>query len=499
MIRLHNADTVRRLDSWCEQTLAIPTLLLMEHAALSCRDILRPLLQGPSKRVLVVCGGGNNGGDGLALSRLLLLDGHDVTVVASMDARPSAAGSLNAAMARAQASLCEPKDADGLFLQPWDCIIDALIGVGGGLPLRSDVSRLCRMMNEAVGLKVAIDVPTGLDAETGQADEDVFRADITIALAAQKPGLYRRMGPTVCGIIHRGSIGVSQANVDAFALPMSILEKGDVKSLLPRRLERSSKHDFGRVLVVGGSRSMPGAPSLTAHAALAAGAGLVEIAAPLIHPATPREVMPTVVPANVDGVLGRQALDVLLHRAEPADVVVIGPGMTRSPDTLDLIVAFLHGTTVERIVIDADALAVCAEFPKDKRLILTPHVREFAAMTGLPLDALQEDAVDEASAFAASTSCILHLKHFPSITTDGRSGYLLPAYNAGLAKAGTGDVLAGIMGALWAASSDDDSALTVAALAAFVHARAGDEARLSVGARAMMAHHVIDALSVVLS
>lgn len=497
MIRLHNADTIRRLDVWCEQTLAIPSLLLMEHAALACREILRHSLQGGPKRILVVCGGGNNGGDGLALARLLCVDGHDVVIVASMNANMTAASSLNAAMARTHAPVCEPNEADEVFVQPWDCIIDAIIGVGGILPLRADVSRLCRKMNDAPGLKVAIDVPTGLDAETGHADPDVFRANATITLAAHKPGLYRRMGPTVCGTIHQGSIGVAQSQVDAFALPLSILEEKDLPALLPTRLERSSKHDFGRVLIVGGSRSMPGAPSLAAHAALSSGAGIVEVAAPLIHPATPREVMPTVLTASIDGTLGRQALEPLLSRSKRADVVVIGPGMTRSPETRDLILDFLHATTVRRIVIDADALSACNDLPSDKTLILTPHIREFAAMTGHELEAVADDAIGEATSFAASSSCILHLKHFPSITTDGRQGYLLPAYNAGLAKAGTGDVLAGIVGALWA-SSNGESPLEVAAVAAFVHARAGDIARSKLGARSMMAHDVIDALADVL-
>jgi ADP-dependent NAD(P)H-hydrate dehydratase / NAD(P)H-hydrate epimerase len=499
MKRLHSTETIRALDAWCEQQRAMPSLLLMEHAAMSCRKVLNEHLAGSRSRVLVFCGGGNNGGDGMALARLLAIDGHDVHVVAPSDStKRSAAATLNGAMVRAFLDVMDASQGERVAGQQWDCVIDALVGVGGSASLRPDVAAACRLMNALSGTKVAIDVPTGLDVLTGDADEDAFQAHITITLAAPKPGLYRRRGPELSGIVHVGSIGIAQADVDAFALPMTILERDDISTLLPRRMERSTKHNHGRVLVIGGGRSMPGAPSLAAHAALASGAGLVELASPIIHPGTPREVMPTVVPATTHGTIGMHALDLLLSRAEKADVVVIGPGMGRDEETKHLLYRFIHETTVQRIVIDADALSIANDIPMGKSIVMTPHLREFASMVGTSAEHLDDDAIDDVTAFAARSSCIVHLKHFPSYTTDGGRGYILPERNVGLAKAGTGDVLAGIMGAIIATSEKTEQVLELTALSALIHATAGGVARQRYGSRAMMAHHVIDALAEVL-
>lgn len=476
MIGLLTPDDVRTIDRSCEIDLSIPPIVLMENAARSAADILSSLLPAvPPSTILVACGAGNNGGDGFALARMLSFDNTVQVVWMGEENKMSDATRANLHAAQRLVSVVHIGEAGALDLigkKKWDVVIDALIGVGGGADLRGPVIDLLDRLHRADALKVAIDVPSGLDALTGDAHASCFRAHHTITMAGPKPGLYRNDGPMVRGTIHVASIGAPSELLRKNASSW-MLTRDDVRTMLPTRKRNTSKHDYGRVVVIAGSRPMRGAGALASHAAISAGAGVVDLVTPVLHPLTAREVMTLVVPATPAGTMAKEARAMIQDKLARATVVAIGPGVGTDPETRELLTLLIEELDPSiPVVIDADGLLIVPYLNRAlHNVILTPHLGEFARLLGKSKESIARRTVEYSKGFAKEHGCILHVKDVPSITTNGTQCYYTVNGNPGMATAGSGDVLTGVIAALCAQGVKPFKA---AALGAYVHASAGD-------------------------
>lgn len=476
MIGLLTPDDVRTIDRSSENDLSIPPIVLMENASRSAADILSSLLPTvPPSTILVVCGAGNNGGDGFALARMLSFDNTVQVLWMGEENKMSDATRANLHAAQRLVSVVHIDEAgarDLINKKKWDVVIDALIGVGGGADLRGPVIDLLDRLHRADALKVAIDVPTGLDALTGDAHASCFRAHHTITMAGPKPGLYRNDGPAVRGTMHIASIGVPsellRKNVSSW-----MLTRDDVRTILPPRKRNTSKNDYGRVVVIAGSRPMRGAGALASHAAISAGAGVVDLVTPVLHPLTAREVMTLVVPATPAGTIAKEARAMIQEKLARATVVAIGPGVGTDPETRELLTLLIEELDPSiPVVIDADGLLIIPHLHRAlHNVILTPHLGEFARALGKSKESIARRTVEYSKGFAKERGCILHVKDVPSITTNGTQCYYTVNGNPGMATAGSGDVLTGIIAALCAQGVKPFKA---AALGAYLHASAGD-------------------------
>lgn len=498
MIPVLTSANVHDIDSRCEDDYGLSSGILMENASRSAVEVLRELLPMTRARVLIACGNGNNGGDGYAIARLLS-DWCTVTVLGDgPNDSQSEAAQLQAAIAASLVPIHPWSEAPRLCSRSWDVVIDAIVGVGGSAHLRPESAMLCAMLDNVAALKIAIDVPTGLDASSGHAHADAFVAHHTITMVAPKAGMYLNDGPKHCGVIHTASIGAPASIVESVHPVARILEPSDIASLLPPRQPSATKFDMGRVLVVGGCRSMPGAPSLSAHAAVVAGAGLVELASTMIHPATPREVMPTLVPATRAGTISAEALPMLIERASKATVIVVGPGLSRVDETIDTIGAFLREIDpAVPVVLDADGIAAFPfGAPFRTNMVITPHIGEFAGATGRSVADIAQAPLEVATEAAKKSGCTIHLKHTPSITTNGVDAFFSVMAVPEMASGGMGDVLSGIIAACIAQGVHRQhfGLAGACALAAYLHARSGQQAARRSNGPAVTASMVIDAL-----
>lgn len=498
-------DDVHRIDTSCSQDYGLPILLLMEHAARSATAIIGTIIgEGAGRRrILVACGTGNNGGDGFAVARLLA-DDHDVVVVAPDDLdRYSGAVRVNADAARKRVPFVGWTSVHEALAASPDVIIDAVMGVGYTAPLRPDVADLLRALATVECCRIALDMPTGVDARTGHADPDSVAVDHTITMAAAKPGLLRNAGRDLAGTIHVAWMGAPAGLVDRMATGGGVVERADLERWLPRRPRTATKFDGGRVVVIGGSTAMPGAASLAAHAALATGAGIVELMTTAVHAATPREVMPTILPATGRGTIGRAALPTLLSAMERATVLVVGPGLTDDDETRDTMVALLDACDPDlAIVVDADGLRAVPHIGLPRpSMVCTPHLGECSRLIGRPRDVLALATTEVATSLAVSMGCVMHLKDVPSVTTDGGEVFYTTNGNPAMATAGSGDVLAGIVGGLLAQRVDDHagSVVRAAALGAWLHAEAGDRLVAGKARPRLLAGDLIDMIGQVLA
>jgi len=462
---------------------------LMATAAGNAASVVRQRVASGA-RILIACGSGNNGGDGFAMAHLLA-DTFQVTVVSDADPETmSAEARDHARMAREQVRVIDwtELEADAEF----DVVIDALIGVGGSARLRDPLPERLRILNDFNALRIAVDVPTGLDALTGLVHEDAFRAHLTITMEGPKAGFYAVKARRVVGDVEVVGIGAPEVITAGYAAAQ-VIESSDVRRLLPDRALNVSKFDLGRVLVIGGSRGMRGAPSMTSEAVLRSGAGLCVLATPSVHPLTPREVMTEVLPMTSGGGIDTTARPQLQAQLERATVVAVGPGLGTDGTTHRLLADLLNALDPAiPVVIDADGLRLVPMLQRDlSHVILTPHEGEFRRLVdSLPTHA--DGPMVHPADVATALGCVVHRKGVPSVTTDGRSAVWTVIGNPGMATAGSGDVLTGIIAGL---AAQGLAPYRAAALGAYLHARAGDLAAERTSERYLVATDIIRALA----
>lgn len=479
---LYTASQVRDLDRRAMEQGSMPSRDLMHRAGEAAWRTAT--LQWPAAaRILVLCGAGSNGGDGYVLAELALKDGREVTLLTLGD---SAQLPLTAAEMRGRFLKAGGKEQRfGGKLPAADLIVDALLGIGLDRPLSGDWLAAVQAINAAATPVLSLDIPSGLNADTGAELGLAVRADVTVCFIALKAGLFTGTGPACCGLLRFEDLKVPES-VYAGVAPRALrLRSSGMRELkLPRRRRDAHKGDFGHLLVMGGDHGMGGAVRLTAEAALRCGAGLVTVATRGDHVGGLLAGLPE---AMVKAVESPEDLAPLLERAS---VVAIGPGLGQGVWGLSLWQQVL--ATPLPLVADADALNLLAKAPQKRgNWILTPHPGEAARLWGTDTAAVQHDRYAAVEHLARRFGAVTVLKGSGSlIAAPGEVTAVCTAGNPGMAAPGMGDVLTGVIAALIAQGLFLPDA---ARLGVYVHACAGDLAARQ-GERGLMARDLMEPL-----
>jgi ADP-dependent NAD(P)H-hydrate dehydratase / NAD(P)H-hydrate epimerase len=507
-MRVLNTQQMREADRQTIDDVGIPSIVLMENAGRQAVAAMEAAFDElPSSKVGVLCGRGNNGGDGFVVARTLAQRGVEAIVYllgSVADVRGDARTNLEI-LGRVGLTVVEITNAQEWELHfsevsECDLIVDAIVGTGFHGPLTGLLETVVADVNGLGVPVVAIDLPTGVSADSHEIEGEAIEASMTVTLAAPKLPLILPPADAYGGDLVIADIGIPSAVLDELDGPwLELLTRERMRELVPARASDSHKGDFGRVLVVAGSLGRTGAAHLAAVGALRSGAGLVTIATPrscvpILAAMTP-EYMTVGLDETAAGTIDFGAADRVLDFK--ADVIAIGPGLGQDPSTA----AFVHAV-VERsgvpLVIDADALNAFAEDPERLTgrdgvdVIITPHPGEMARLLNLTIEQVQADRLEHARDFASSHRCHVVLKGHRTVISgpEGRSFVNLTG-NAGMATGGTGDLLTGMIAAWFAQILDAEGACK---LAVYLHGTAGDLAEADEGDVALLPSDMITRL-----
>jgi ADP-dependent NAD(P)H-hydrate dehydratase / NAD(P)H-hydrate epimerase len=489
---LLTAEEMRAVDAWAIETKGVPSLDLMERAGEGLAHVIAA--GAPAGRIAIVCGKGNNGGDGLVAARLLRAAGREVDVLAVWG--------LEAMQGDAQEQLRRlPGPAPVPFererLDQADAIVDALLGTGSTGAPRDPAAGVIEAINAATAAVVAADVPSGVDASTGEAPGPAIRAAVTATFHRAKPGLWIHPGKALAGDVHVIDIGIprgGRSKPEVGLIGDSVLEE------IPRRGTDSTKFSSGTVVVIGGSAGLTGAPTMSAMAAMRAGAGYVTVGAPATLQAAFSlrllEAMTFGLPEH-EGALTAEAVEPALQAIRRADAVVLGPGLSRREGAQAFAREMFERIDVP-LVIDADGLnALAGVFPEDlpqRRwpTVLTPHAGELGRLLDVESAEIAGSRLAHAREAAARSHAIVVLKGDDTLVVAPTGRVAISRGGApALATAGTGDVLSGVIGAMLAKGLPPAHA---ACAAVFAHVRAGQLAAAPHGPDGVIASDVIQAL-----
>ena len=508
-MKLVSSATMREIDRKAIDERGIPSDELMENAGrgIAMRILSELLPQPKSSQVVVFCGKGNNSGDGYVVARHLKEAGADVDVyfIGPID-KLSPNARLNHDRAdKLGLKMHEITRIDDLpETVECDLAIDAVFGTGfSGVP-RGLTGELIEYINDQNCLIAAVDLPSGLNADNGACEGAAVSVDCTYTLAQPKFGLFLSPGREICGDIAVVPIGIPDEVVDSFDLKLDLATGALISALLPIRKPDGHKGDFGRVLTIAGSTGMTGAAALSALASLRSGCGLSKLACPRstqpVLATKLTEVMTAPMPdVRKKGVFALRGLGEFRQLIKEHDAIVLGPGIGRHHETIELVQRIIAGLD-KPTIIDADGLNAFVghtEILRDCQapLVLTPHSGEFARLSGneVPPEHEIEARIDAALKFAAENNVVLVLKGSPTlvVSPDGRCT-LNPTGNHGMATGGSGDVLSGIIGTFLA---QIDDAYNAAVAGVFVHGLAGDFAADEITPRTLIAGDIIDNLS----
>ena len=499
---------MREADRRTTEEIGLPSIVLMENAG---RQVVAAIESAfdelPTMRVAILCGRGNNGGDGFVVARTLLERGVDVgTYLVGEAASVKGDARTNLDVLRnLGADIVEIADAaawelHGTDVLGSDVIVDALFGTGLTPPLQGLAETIVADVNSSARPVVAIDLPSGLSADTADVRGPAIDASLTVTLAAPKLPLVLPPAEAFAGNLVIADIGVPQSVIADLDGPViELLTREAMRALVEPRSQDSHKGDYGRALIIAGSPGKTGAAYLAAMGALRSGAGLVTVATPAaclpIVAALAPEYMTAPLPEGPAGLVAFEAIDAVL--AINADVIAIGPGLGRAPEVAAFVQAVVERSGVP-VVLDADALQAFAG-DADRLMgrdgvdiIITPHPGEMAALTGRSIDEVQAKRLDVAREFAASHRVHVVLKgHRTIVATPEGKAFINLTGNPGMASGGTGDVLTGVIAA-WAAQLLDAEA--ACKLSVYLHGLAGDLAEADDGEVAMIAGDVLSHL-----
>ena len=514
-MKIVNAEEMRSIDGKTIKEYGIPGPTLMERAGLAVATRIRELFD--KRKVLVLAGGGNNGGDGIVAARNLFNWGWNVKVLLM--------GKLNALSPDCLAQYRIAKEI-GVPLEFRTSItdkdihaavvVDALLGTGINKPVLSPLAEVIDVLNKADNQVVSVDIPSGISSDDGQIKGTAVLADYTVTFGLQKYGHLLYPGAEHTGHLFVEDIGFPAELLHSESLKTETIEQTDVAFLLPERPKNSHKGDCGHVLIVAGSRGKTGAALMAAKACLRSGAGMITIGVPEtlldVYQQRVTEEMVLPLPDNGQGVLSAAASEAILDFLNrKADVLAIGPGISTGPDITKLLLTLLMSVT-SPMVLDADAINSLAGHTDillraKAPVILTPHTGEMARLLGKGpgkdkepprvdwkgmTRRIERDRVNFAVAFSKEKGAYLILKGVPTIISEpGGRAFINTTGNPGMATAGAGDVLTGMVAAFLAQGLNpaDTSILSV-----FLHGLAGDIAASEKGTHSLIATDIIEKL-----
>lgn len=532
-----DAASMKNVDSYSINTLGIPSVVLMERAALSVTEAIESKVKGNIHTdIICVCGRGNNGADGLAVARQLYLKGYnvDVYIINSHASTKEFDIQLNIIKNLGIECINSPD------FSKYGVIVDALFGNGlsrelaGEARIVVDTINKCSTSvrsqytqnsdNNGNRLVVAVDIPSGISASTGVVMGSAVNADITVTFGFEKIGHILYPAASYCGKIIRKDIGFAQypdMTRDIFTYDYS-----DISDMLPLRKTDGNKGTFGKALVIAGSRLYGGAAVLSSRAAARIGAGLVRT---LTHISNRTAVITGNMECIVDTYDTDEECGDFVKNTETlvdkcicwADVVCIGPGLSMEESAVKLVRRVSAKKNIKKLY-DADALNIIAKYKieldgsnddvdyeaggnsgnasykddmSDKNVVVTPHIGEMSRLTGLDIAVIKNNPIDTARTYSREHNCVCVLKDARTIVSDGERVYINMSGNDGMATGGSGDVLSGIITGLMAQGL---TTFEASALGVYIHGCAGDEAALSNGKYSMVAGDIIDNIKNVL-
>lgn len=486
-----NAAQMKAADQYTIQKLGVPSLELMEHAAQACVQVLEDEKVDLS-HVCVVCGSGNNGGDGFAIARILQNNRYSVETFCVGNPEHYTEETQEQ-MHRLQE--CGGKITYGMPQEDsYSVVIDAVFGVGLSRKVEGRYRQVIEQMNRMRGTKFAVDIPSGLSATTGCILGCAFKADYTVTFQLKKIGLELSQGRTMAGRVIVPDIGISTDSICEDQEIVRTAGKDIYRKMLPDRPEDSNKGTYGRLLVIAGSKGMAGAAYLNAHAAYMTGAGLVRI----YTFSDNREILQTLLPEAIITTYEEYNKEELLSLLTWADGVCIGSGLGMSRLSEKILKTVIEYVKVP-CLIDADGLNLLAENNNylnqmaERRFVITPHMKEMSRLTGTPVEELKADRIQILKDFISRYRITCVLKDSRTLIASEEKGIRMNLTgNSAMAKAGSGDVLAGVISGWMVQGKEAEDA---AELGTYIHGLSGDLAKFEKGVYSVMARDLIEYIS----
>lgn len=486
-----NAAQMKAADQYTIQKLGVPSLELMEHAAQACVQVLEDEKVDLS-HVCVVCGSGNNGGDGFAIARILQNNRYSVETFC--------VGNPEHYTEETQEQMYRLQECGGKITygmpqeDSYSVIIDAVFGVGLSRKVEGRYRQVIEQMNRMRGTKFAVDIPSGLSATTGCILGCAFKADYTVTFQLKKIGLELSQGRTMAGKVIVPDIGISTDSICEDQEIVRTAGKDIYRKMLPDRPEDSNKGTYGRLLVIAGSKGMAGAAYLNAHAAYMTGAGLVRI----YTSSDNREILQTLLPEAIITTYEEYNKEELLSLLTWADGVCIGSGLGMSRLSEKILKTVIEYVKVP-CLIDADGLNLLAENKNylnqmaERRFVITPHMKEMSRLTGTPVEELKADRMQILKDFISRYRITCVLKDSRTLIASEEKGIRMNLTgNSAMAKAGSGDVLAGVISGWMVQEKEAEDA---AELGTYIHGLSGDLAKFEKGVYSVMARDLIEYIS----
>jgi NAD(P)H-hydrate epimerase len=503
IMKIVTSQQMRNIDQRAIKEFGIPGPVLMENAATALVTEMERFFDGlAGLRVGIICGKGNNGGDGFALARRLAIRGVAVCVALLAPFSVLAGeAKVNLSILRKTFVQITPNASVRSLsdILAWsDIIVDAMLGVGLSSPLKGVFAQAVELINASGKPVVAIDIPTGISADSGAVMGTAVKADITVTMALLKRGLVLLPGAEYAGAVRVADIGIPSEVVDEEKILVTLLDRGFAWGVISPRESGAHKGDFGHLMVIAGSPGKAGAAVMAARSALRTGAGLVSVATPngLVPIIQSQLVEAMCVPSaeSIEGTLGIGSEEELCRAAVGMTACTIGPGLSTHHETVQVVRNLIQRMTIP-LVIDADGLNALAGsvdiLERSKApVILTPHPGEMGRLTGLSSADVQKDRIGIASGFSAKYKVILVLKGAGTVVAcpDGRV-FINSTGNPGMSTGGTGDALTGMIGSLLAQGY---TATQAACLGVYIHGLAGDLAVKEKGEMGMIAGDLIE-------
>lgn len=486
-----NAAQMKAADQYTIQKLEVPSLELMEHAAQACVQVLEDEKVDLS-HVCVVCGSGNNGGDGFAIARILQNNRYSVETFCVGNPEHYTEETQEQ-MHRLQE--CGGKITYGMPQEDsYSVVIDAVFGVGLSRKVEGRYRQVIEQMNRMRGTKFAVDIPSGLSATTGCILGCAFKADYTVTFQLKKIGLELSQGRTMAGRVIVPDIGISTDSICEDQEIVRTAGKDIYRKMLPDRPEDSNKGMYGRLLVIAGSKGMAGAAYLNAHAAYMTGAGLVRI----YTSSDNREILQTLLPEAIITTYEEYNKEELLSLLTWADGVCIGSGLGMSRLSEKILKTVIEYVKVP-CLIDADGLNLLAENKNylnqmaERRFVITPHMKEMSRLTGISVEELKADRIQILKDFISRYRITCVLKDSRTLIASEEKGIRMNLTgNSAMAKAGSGDVLAGVISGWMVQGKEAEDA---AELGTYIHGLSGDLAKFEKGVYSVMARDLIEYIS----
>lgn len=491
---LLNSELMKQADQFTIEEKGVPSLELMERAARQCVEYIKKR-QLDNSNVCIICGTGNNGGDGFAIARLLRAAGAQVKAVL--------VGEEDKCSEETVSQIKSYRSAGGTVIPYFEkgnysLIIDALFGIGLSREVKGQYASVIEDMNGSRGFKLAVDIPSGICGDSGVVMGTAFMTDATVTFQVEKTGMAFYPGKEYAGQVTVVDIGIDVESQIRQMSALSVGEAEDYQALLPNRSEDANKGTYGKVLLIAGSKGMSGAAYLAAKAAYKVGAGLVQIYTAEENRVILQMLLPEAIIKTYDFFDEGE----LIHLLRWADIVSIGSGTGTGEKAWKLLKCVLENAQVP-CVIDADGLNLLAEHKKyigrlpHGNFIFTPHMKEMERLTGIPIAAIKTDRISILKEFTEKYGMTCILKDSRTVTASPEKLPILNITgNQALAKAGSGDVLAGITAGLLAQGL---SCHTAAVLAAYLHGKAGDFAREDLGIYSVMASDLMDYISMAMN